>query len=86
MFTSTLVINLYAFSIELIPYIDDSGPTLCINTDSDSSAEMILSLLANTARSKLPRMTPTQMQNTGFINGKFSVFSNHRTHHCQILC
>ena len=73
------------FRIELIPFLDDSGPTLCVNTDSVATSNMLTEMLAKTIRSNLPRMTPLQMQNNGFISGMF-YFNTHRTHHFQILC
>ena len=73
------------FRIELIPFLDDSGPTLCVNTDSTVTSDMLSEMLAKTVKSNLPRMTPLQMQNNGFINGVF-YFNIHRTHHFQTLC
>ena len=72
------------YRIELKAYIDDSGPTLCINTESENTARMLSKMLTKTVRTTLPKMSTAQMKDTGFIDGEFiNILHNH---HCQNLC
>ena len=64
------IFNLFC-RIELKAYIDDSGPTLCINTESETTARMLSKMLAKTVRTTLPKMSTAQMKDTGFIDGGF---------------
>ena len=49
---------MYAFSIELIPYIDNSGPTLAVNVLHEAGYKLLLQMLKGDVTSPLPQLSP----------------------------
>ena len=71
------------FSIELVPYIDNSGPTLTINVQHDQQSDnykLLQSMLDGTVTSSLPRFDAHALEEMGiyfceYFIGNFVVYS-----------
>ena len=62
---------MYAFSIELIPYIDNSGPTLAVNVLHEAGYKLLLQMLKGDVTSPLPQFSALAMEDIGLIYGEF---------------
>ena len=55
------------FSIELVPCLDASGPTLAVNVLHEPGYKLLLSMLRKEVASPLPRLDALAMEDTGII-------------------
>ena len=78
----------------MIPFLDDSGPTLFVNTASTLTVKHLTPMLdvlhkrtpADTSEIvTMPTMTASEMYSKGIFQGKFLFIcaNSNRTHHCQ---
>ena len=73
----------YCYRFQLIPFLDDSGPTLYVNTASSLTIKQLAPVLAVAHRrtssadssevTVLPRMTASEMQTRGIFQGNIFI-------------
>ena len=59
------------YRVELVPYIDNSGPTLAVNVLHTDGYKLLLSMLRNEITSPLPRLDAFALEDTGIIYCEF---------------
>ena len=55
------------FRIELVPFLDTSGPTLAINVLHEAGYNLLLSMLRKESDCPLPRMDAFALEDTGIL-------------------
>ena len=62
----TILCNIF-YRIELVPYLDNSGPTLAVNVLHSAGYKLLLSMLRKDIDCTLPRMDAFALEDTGII-------------------